>query len=250
MNIALIGLGKMGRTIKQLAEEQKLIIVATIDPTAKDADYKEISKEAVDKADVCIDFTNPSAVMDNIKKLAEFKKNIVLGTTGWNEHEAEVKKIVEESGIGLIYASNFSIGLALFKRIVEDASQWFHKFPEYDVFGYELHHNTKKDSPSGTAKTLAESVLKSYPRKTKAVYEKLDRAPEASELHFASVRGGRIPGTHIIGFDSEADTIELKHTARSRLGFASGALKAAEWVKGKKGFYSIDDMINEMIAQK
>lgn len=249
MNIALIGYGSMGKVVERIAIENGLNIVATIDPSAEGATHKEISKDALDKADVCIDFTTPESAIENIRKIAGLKKNVVVATTGWYDNVDEVKKIVEENGIGLIYAPNFSIGVNLFYRIVENAASIMNNLPEYDVYGIEMHHNRKKDSPSGTARKLGEILLQNIDRKKKLVYEKLDRKIEEDELHFASVRGGGIPGTHIIGFDSKPDSIELKHTARDRSGFAAGALKAAEWIKGKKGFYSIDDLIKEIVKE-
>ena len=118
------------------------------------------------------------------------------------------------------------------------------------MFGYELHHNRKQDSPSGTAKSLAKIIVNNFSRKKKVIYEKLDRKIEADELHFASIRGGSVPGTHVIGFDSAADSIELKHEARSRAGFALGAVLAAEWIKGKKGFFEVNDFMNDLLEGK
>ena len=132
-------------------------------------------------------------------------------------------------------------------RVIVDGAKIIDKIADYDVFGYELHHNRKKDSPSGTAKSIEKILLDNIKRKKKILEDKLDRKINADELHFASIRGGDIPGTHVVGFDSVADTIELKHTARSREGFALGAIMAAQWLKGKKGFFTIDDMMNEII---
>ena len=250
MRIALIGFGKMGKEIARLAKEQGIAVVAKIDPVAPEADFKEISKEAIAAADVCIDFSQPGAVVENVKKIASFGKNIVVGTTGWLEKEQEVKKAVEKNGIGLVYASNFSLGVNAFYRIVAQAAAVMNRLPEYDVSCLEMHHRNKADSPSGTAKSIEKILLEKIERKKKAVEEKLDRKIAADEMHVASLRGGSVPGTHAVYFDSSADTIELKHTARSREGFALGALQAAKWINGKKGFYSIEDMLGEMIADE
>ena len=247
MKISLIGYGRMGREIEALAGEKGIGIASKIDPSADKASHRKISKESLENTDVCIDFTQPDTVLKNLEAVAGLGKNIVIGTTGWYDKKKEAGEIVENAGIGCIYASNFSIGVNLFFRIVGNSAQLFNHFPEYDCFAVEEHHKMKKDSPSGTEETLGEILLENLDKKKKIETGRLDRQIEESELHFASVRGGSVPGTHSIKFDSEADTVELKHAARGRKGFASGALKAAEWINGKKGFYSIDDMMEEII---
>ena len=246
MNIAIIGYGKMGHIIEKLAIEKGLTIKAIIDPVADGATHKEISGESLKDVDVCIEFSIPEVVIDNVTKIAALKKNLVLATTGWYAKLGEVKSIVKKAGIGFVYASNFSIGVNIFFKMIESAAKIIDKIADYDVFGYELHHNRKKDSPSGTAKSIEKILLDNIKRKKKVVEDKLDRKINADELHFASVRGGDIPGTHVVGFDSTADTIELKHTARSREGFALGAIMAAQWLKGKKGFFTIEDMMKDI----
>ena len=250
LNIAIIGYGKMGKTIESIAEKKGITVKSIIDPMIekKGKMHKEINKESLEGVDVCIDFTHPDAVISNIKKAAALKKNLVIGTTGWYSKDAEVKKIVKETGIGFIYAHNFSIGVNLFFRVTADASKLMNKFPQYDICAYELHHSQKVDSPSGTAIKLGEILLENIDRKKKIVTERLDRKINPDELHFGSVRGGTFPGTHVISFDSEVDNIELKHTAKGRTGFAEGALDAALWIKGKKGYYKIDDMIDAIIG--
>jgi len=196
--------------------------------------------------DVCIDFTRPDVIMGNIKKLAEFKKYIVVGTTGWYDKEKEVRKIVSDSGIGFVYGSNFSIGVNLMFRISAYAAGLFNRFREYDIYAYELHHNQKLDSPSGTAIKLGEVLLKNFDRKKKLVIDRLNRRIEPDELHFASVRGGSIPCTHVVGFDAPANNVEIRQTARGREEFADGALQAAQWIAGKKGFYIFENMLDEI----
>lgn len=266
VKIAIIGYGKMGQIIERLAMEKGHEIVAVIDPYFKTSSpgnsainnqsnsstpkvEKEISKKTLKDAEVCIEFTTPQAAIENIKKIAECGKNIVVGTTGWYNQMEEVRKIVDKNKIGLIWSGNFSIGVNAFFRIVENAAKIFNNLNDYDVLAYELHHNQKADSPSGTAKMLGDIILKSMPRKTKAVTEKLDRKIEGNEFHLASVRGGSIPGIHEVMFDSKEDSIELKHTARNREGFASGAVIAAEFIKGKKGMYNIDDLMKKIIEK-
>ncbi len=248
MKIALVGYGKMGHEIERVARDRGHEIVAIVDPLHAQATHKALSKEAVKQADVCIDFTHPDAVLGNVEQMAKLGKNVVLGTTGWYGKMDRLRSIVTDSNIGLIWASNFSIGVNMFFRMVEAAARIADKVPEYDVGGYELHHNQKADSPSGTAKSIAEILVKNIARKKKIFYNMLTRAPEKDELHMASVRVGSIPGTHAVLFDSAADTIELKHTARSRAGFALGAVLAAEFIKGKKGVFDITHLMDSMIG--
>src|SRR3989338_4798924 len=236
MNIAIIGYGRMGQEIEKIARNRGINIQSIIDPNAKSATHSEINEKSMKNVDVCIDFTRPDAVLENIKRISKFRKNIVVGTTGWYDRLDEARKIVKNADIGLIYAPNFSIGVNIFFRIVGNAAKIMDKFDDYDVFGYELHHSKKLDSPSGTAKAIEKILAQNIRRK--------------KEINFTSVRSGNIPGTHAVGFDSTADTIELKHVARNREGFAAGALMAAEWIRNKKGFYSIDDMMNGLIGGK
>lgn len=247
MKIALIGYGRMGKEVDRVARLRGHSVCAIIDRADAAATHKEIDSEGscLKDADVVIDFTVPSAVPDNIRKVTKARKSMVVGTTGWYDGMTEAKELVGQAGTGFLYSSNFSVGVNAFYRIVEAAARLMNKVPEYDVFGYELHHNQKLDSPSGTAKNIAEVLLKNISRKKQAQYDKLDRKINPDEIHFASIRAGSIPGTHIVGFDSESDTIELKHTARSRSGFALGAVMAAEWLKGRKGFFTMNDFISD-----
>ena len=245
-NIALIGYGKMGKIIRKLAEEKGHTIKVVIDPNCENT-IKDITAEALEGVDVCIDFTHPSVIMDNIRKIASFGKNIVIGTTGWYDQMDEVKKIVEEAGIGLIWSGNFSIGVNAFFRIVENASKTFNNLDSYDAMVHEFHHNQKADSPSGTASMIGKIVVENLDRKDKIVEDRLARKIEPNELHLSSTRGGSIPGTHSVIFDSLQDTIELKHTARGREGFATGAVLAAEFINDKKGFFSINDLMDDII---
>ena len=247
MKIALIGYGKMGKEVERVAKLRGHAVCAIIDKSDSAATHKLIdgSGSCLKDADVVIDFTVPASVIGSIRKVTAANKNMVVGTTGWYDGITEAKQLVGQSGIGFIYSSNFSVGVNVFYRIVEAAAKLINKVPEYDAFGYELHHSQKLDSPSGTAKSIAELLVKNISRKKQVQYDKLDRKINPEELHFASIRSGFIPGTHVVGFDSEADTIELKHTARSRAGFALGAVMAAEWLKGRKGFFTMNDFISD-----
>jgi len=254
MKIALIGYGKMGRMIEQIALAGGHTIAAIVDPFAKDTPAgipvsKSIADANLDSADAAIEFSVPATACENITALAQRKIPTVAGTTGWLDKLDEVRKSVESANSALLWSSNFSIGVNLFYRIAWYAAELFNNFNDYDVGGFEAHHNKKLDSPSGTAKTLAEGVLSKIERKNKIVWETLDRKPAADELHFPSLRMGHVPGTHSLFFDSQADTIEITHTARSREGFASGAVLAAQWLtlKERHGIFTIDDMLKEYI---
>ena len=258
MRIALIGYGKMGKMIHDIALARRHEIAAIVDPIAEAPSgipiYKSIADAAAANVDAAIEFSRPDAVVENIIALAQRKIPTVVGTTAWQNRMDEVCKAVETAGSALLWASNFSIGVNLFNRIAWKAAEIINKFPEYDVGGFESHHNKKLDSPSGTAKTLAEGVLSRIDRKKKIVWDNLtERKPNEDELHFPSLRVGNVPGTHSLFFDSVADTIEITHTARSREGFASGAVQAVEWlvlpIDGKKrqGVFTIDDMLKEFV---
>lgn len=248
-NIALIGYGKMGQLIERFATAKGHTVIAKVDPYA-DGCSKEITEEALSGADVCIDFTHPQTVVGNIRQTAALGKPMVIGTTGWYTQMDKVKQIVEQHHVGLIWSGNFSIGVNALFRIVGYAAQVFNNLHDYDVLGHEFHHKAKADSPSGTAAMLGKILLDNLDHKQRLVVDKLDRKIEPDEIHFSSSRGGAIPGTHTIMFDSVVDTIEIQHTARGREGFASGAVMAAEFIQGKTGFYNIDDLMNNIISPK
>jgi len=258
MKIAIVGYGKMGKMVERAALEHGHTVTAVADPLLTETALPSGAKCYSDlgaAGDLCgaeaaIEFTRPDTALANIKILADKKIPSVIGTTGWLDRLDEARRAVESADAALVWASNFSIGVNIFYRIAWHAARLFDSVPEYDVGGFEAHHNKKLDSPSGTAKTLVDGVLERISRKEKAVWETLDRCPQPCELHFPSLRTGSVPGTHSLFFDSPADTIEITHTARSREGFASGAVRAAEWLAGKKGFFTIDDMLKEMLINE
>lgn len=249
MKIGIVGYGKMGHIIESIAINKKFDII-TVDPLHLKADFKRLEEVPIDKDRVFIDFTAPVVIMENIKFYCNHELNAVIGTTGWYDKIEEVKKMVEESGNGLIYASNFSIGVNIFFRMIKEAAIIVNKFEEYDIGGHEFHHNQKIDSPSGTAKSITKILIDNIERKKKPVYEMMGKKINDDELHYSSSRIGSIPGTHSVIFDSSADTIELKHTARNREGFASGAVYASEWINNKKGFFTINDMLKDLFEEK
>jgi 4-hydroxy-tetrahydrodipicolinate reductase len=234
INLAILGYGKMGRAIAQLAPERGFDVRLIMDIDAKAAGPGCLSPSAgitsanFKSIDVCVEFTTPDAALDNIRRVAEVGCNLVVGTTGWHQHLEEVRKVVEARGIGMVYAANFSIGVQLFYRLARQAAELFKAFPMYDPYLTEAHHKFKKDAPSGTALELKRQVQPAFKER---------------EVPIASVRAGYIPGWHELGFDSEADTVILRHTARSRLGLAEGALHAARWVMGKKGLFNFGDVL-------
>ena len=230
LNIALIGHGKMGRAIAELAPERgfnvRLILTAE-----SNRDGNGISKANFDGIDVAIDFTAPAAAVENIRRIAALGTSMVVGTTGWHGRLDEVRSVVESGGAGVVYAANFSIGVQVFYRVARAAAEAFAKFPDYEPYIAEAHHRAKRDAPSGTALELK--------RRLQALYGE-------REISVSSLRAGFIPGTHELGFDSEADTVIIRHTARGRRGFAEGALYAARWVVGKRGLFSFSDVIESL----
>lgn len=226
MKIALLGYGKMGRMVEEAAARDGAEIICVVDPIAG-------SRGKLEDADVAVDFSEPSAVVENVRAVAAARISMVVGTTGWYDRVDEVRSIVEEGGIGFVYGSNFSVGVNLMFKITEYAAGLFSRFSSYDPFIEEAHHKFKKDAPSGTAIFLRRIVDSHY----------------RGETPTSSTRAGYIPGKHTVGFDSEADTLALTHTARNRAGFADGALLAARWIKGRKGFYEFSQTIDQVLSQ-
>lgn len=243
MKLSLIGYGKMGQIVHELALAHQHEIVSIIDPTHPQADDKEIHAQSVKNADLCIDFSTPNAALNNIEKLAELKKSMVIGTTGWKVDIAQLSQLAIDKRIGILYAPNFSIGVYLFSIIVEKLSFLIDPFKEYDIGLTEMHHHQKKDTPSGTALYLAQSILKNMERKKSTTIH----APKSScELQLCSQRIGSVIGEHQVIVDSDFEQIILKHTCKTRKSFALGALKGALWLHSKVGFYSLDDMMKDL----
>lgn len=242
MNITLIGYGRMGKEVEAQALARGHRIMHRF--TESDA----LAQADLGGTDVAIEFTKPDAAVGNIELLATKGITTVVGTTGWYDDLPRVRAVVEKHGISFLSAPNFSLGVHLFLRILGEAALLVDACPEYDVFGNEEHHARKADAPSGTALKAAEVLLGRIRRKKTLVTEALHRAPLPEELHFTSTRGGSVPGTHRVFFDSPADTIELSHTARSRQGFALGAVRAAEWLAGKRGFRTMDEFLSDLLS--
>ena len=224
--LAIVGYGKMGKLVEQLAPEYGFAVTLKLDEFNNTA-YKGLTAENFRGVDVAIDFSIPSAVPRNVEGIAALGVNMVIGTTGWLDHMEAVKAAVARHNIGLVWSPNYSVGVNAFFHLVSEAARLLATQPEYGAWAWEIHHSTKKDAPSGT-------LLKLVDEMKKAGYER--------QIDVASNRAGAHPGTHEIGFDSSADTITLRHTARSREGFARGALQAARWLTGKKGFHEFSEI--------
>ncbi|HEY8562426.1 MAG TPA: dihydrodipicolinate reductase C-terminal domain-containing protein [Pyrinomonadaceae bacterium] len=231
MKIALIGYGAMGKLIKVLAENNNHEIAVIIDESDAGSAAEELA-ERLEGADAAIDFSAAEAVERNVRACLSARVPLVEGTTGWNEKKEAIKELVESENGAFVFGANFSVGVNLFYRVADYAAALFAKFPDYETFVEERHHSRKKDAPSGTALKLKDIVARHITK----------------DFSVAATRAGNIPGTHTVGFDAAPDTIELVHTARSREGFASGALLAAEWVAGRKGFYEFTDVMDEILS--
>lgn len=237
MKIALIGYGKMGKTIEQIALQRGHQIVSIIDIN-NTADFES---EAFRSADVAIEFTTPATALGNYMRCFAANVPVVSGTTGWLEHLDEVKAKCEQEGKTFFYASNFSVGVNIFFALNLYLAKIMNGFPAYDVRMTEVHHIHKLDAPSGTAITLAEGILENVERKERWT---LETAEQPTDLLIHAIREGEVPGIHEIIYESEADTISIKHDAKSRAGFALGAVIAAEFTAGKKGFLGMNDLFH------
>jgi len=225
LKLALLGYGKMGQMVEQAATRAGIEVACIIDPFAG-------SRGNLGDCDVCVDFSEPGEVIDNIRKVSSAGRAMVVGTTGWYDRIEEARRLVDENGIGLVYGSNFSVGVNLMFKLTRYAAGLFARFSSYDPFIEEAHHKFKKDAPSGTAIFLKRIVESEY----------------KSEVPASSTRAGYIPGRHTLGFDSEADTLTITHVARNRGGFAEGALLAANWINGRQGFFEFSEIMDYQIA--
>ena len=230
MKIALIGYGAMSRLIKTLAENKNHEVAVIIDEADANLSVEDLA-EKFKAVDAAIDFSVAEAVKRNVNACLIANVPIVEGTTGWNDEKENIKELVEKKNGAFVFGANFSIGVNLFYKITDYASELFSRFEDYEAFIEEQHHSRKKDAPSGTALKLKEIVAKTIEK----------------DFSVSSTRAGNIPGTHRVGFDGNADQILLEHFARSREGFASGAILAAEWIVGRKGFYEFTEVMDEIL---
>ena len=236
MKIALIGYGKMGKAIEEIALHKGHEIVLKIDINTT----SDFTKENLQKAEVAIEFTGPHTAFENITKCLEWNVPVVSGSTGWLDNFEKAKKLCEEKNGCLVYASNFSIGVNLFFEINKQLAHLMEPYENYNVSMTETHHTQKKDAPSGTAISLAEQILAQLGRKKKWVNNETN---DATDLFIRSERIDPAPGTHTVSYDSPIDSIEITHTAHTRQGFASGALLAAEFTNKKRGIFTMKDVL-------
>jgi len=242
LRLALIGYGKMGKEIERLAIERQMEITARVD-----IESPSLLIDGVKKADVAIHFAIPATVVGHVEQLADLGKNVVLGTTGWQNDRAKIQALVERKGIGLIHASNFALGMNIVYHLLREAGSLFNRFEDYDMSVHEVHHKEKLDSPSGTALTIANILLSRIGRKKEVLTGSPEGKIRPEQLQVTTARLGTVVGTHRVTFDSAADSIEIVHTAKNRTGLALGALLAAEWINGKRGFFTMDDVLADII---
>jgi len=228
--LAIVGYGKMGQMIERLAPEYGFAVRARFSAT-ENLGARALTAETLRGVDVAVEFTRPDAATANLQRLAAFGVATVCGTTGWFSELDALKQRLNANGSGLVWGANFSVGVNLFREVVAEAARRFAREEGYGAWGWEIHHSAKKDAPSGTLLALAETMKgNGYTR----------------EINLSANRAGAIPGTHEIGFDSAEDTITIRHAAKNREGFARGALRAANWVIGKKGVYEFREILSEL----
>lgn len=234
MKVAIIGYGRMGATIAKILEKRNHEIVARFDS-------KGIDEEQLAKADVAIEFSRPEAAFENLVACFKHKVPVVCGTTGWLAKFDEASKLCNENEGALLYASNFSLGVNIFFEINKYVARIMDAYSQYDISMEEIHHTTKLDKPSGTAITLAEQIIEYVKRKEGWT---LDKQHDSHQIEIDAIREENVPGTHSINYNSDIDSIEITHTAHGRMGFAFGAVVAAEFLHHKQGIYSMKDVLN------
>lgn len=250
MRIAIVGYGKMGHVVRDLALREGHQVVAVIDPHAKapEVTAKSCDQAALEGVDVAIEFSVPDGIEQRLHAYAEASVPAVVATTGWYNRLEAIERAMDGSGCSIIWSGNFAIGVHLFFAIAKRAAHLMDRFPSYDPVVQELFHAAKGDSPSGTSLMLGNILLEELSGKDRLETGRLDRKRDPNEIHLSSARGGSNPGTHTLIFDSPVDSIEITHRARSREGFAAGALQAAAWIgDGKKGFFKLDDMLRDLL---
>jgi len=245
MKLALVGAGRMNGMVKALAQDAGHQVVVELDDR-NNAGGVGLTAEALADADVAVDFSVPGAVLTNIERTLATGTPMVVGTTGWYDELARVEALAAQSGTGLVYGANFSIGANVLLVLADHATRLLGGLEEYDPYVVEHHHRHKKDVPSGTALRLAEAILAAHPRKSHLIAGNPDGVIPPDGLQVASVRAGEAFGVHCVGFDSAAETVELTHTARGREAFARGALTAAAWVRGRTGCHEFSAIFRDI----
>lgn len=238
--LLLVGYGRMGREVEAAAQQMGFPIVGIASRS------RPLRPEMLQAAEVVVDFSVPEAVLPTAQRVLEAGKRLVIGTTGWTAQREELRRLTEHMGTGVVYGSNFALGLQLFLRLVQQAAHLVAPFEEYDLFVHEIHHRWKRDAPSGTALLVAERILQALPRKQRILTDAHGPLP-AEVLHISSSRGGSVVGVHAVFIDAEGESIELVHRAKSRRPFAVGALIAAEWIAQRRGFYEFGQVVDELL---
>lgn len=240
--IAIVGYGAMGRELERLAPSVGCSVTQMFD------DAEPLTHKTFVDFDVAIDFTQPDSVLRNVELFCALRCPFVIGTTGWYDKLSDVEAMVDAAGIGCVWGSNFSIGVQMFLRIVRTAAIMAHDSPDYDIMVHEWHHHRKRDSPSGTAISVAHVIIDEMERKNHIAVETQYEPIDPSALHVTSTRGGETVGRHIVTLDSAFDTIDIVHNSKNRSGFAHGALLAASWIAERKGFYEFTNVFPEIHA--
>ena len=248
MNVALVGYGRMGRAVEAVCGEEGHEVVLRL-TSETNPDGEGLTAEALAPADVAIDFSHPDAVVENVRRAVAHGVDLVVGTTGWLERLDEVRRAVDDAGAALLHAPNFSLGVQLFFRLVREAGRLAEGLETYDLHVSETHHRHKVDHPSGTARHLAALLLEEVSRKERWEERLPAEGPvDPAVLQVSAVRAGENPGTHAVGLEGPEDRIELRHEARGRGSFARGAVAAAEWSRGRRGIFTLDDMLAERLG--
>lgn len=227
MNILVVGHGRMGRLVAAHAPAHGCAVTGIIDD---ESGWAAFGEGQFDDAEIAVEFTEPDAVRRNLTRLASRGLSVVIGTTGWQEHEAELRRLVDEAGTGVLAAANFALGMYVFRSIVSEAARRFAALEDVGAWIHETHHVAKKDAPSGTAVVLKDVM---------------GAAGYGRHIDVASTRVGAVPGTHVVGFDGQAETVTLTHAVRDRAVFAHGALEGARWLQGRRGWFGMEDMFRQ-----
>jgi len=245
MKIALVGAGQMGQAVADVASNKGHEIVAQFD---SENPFLEVSPRTLKAADVAVDFSLPSLALDHIRRYCEWKQPAVVGTTGWYDHLGTVEDLVAEHDASLLYAPNFSLGVAVVRRAIEAVAPLLNELDDYDPFVQEVHHTKKVDSPSGTAQMLGELLVDELDRKGYVESETQHQRIDPEAVHVTSTRAGSVFGEHTVAFDGPYDQIAVEHRAKNRRGFAAGAMRAAEWLVGRQGLFTLDDVLRDWLA--
>jgi len=245
MKIALVGTGQMGQAVARVAPDRGHEVVTRFD---SERPFLEAAPSALDGVDVAVDFSLPDLAFDHVRQYCEWRQAAVVGTTGWYDNLDAVEGLVDEHEASLLYAPNFSIGVAVVRRALEAVTPLLNELDDYDPFVQEVHHTNKVDSPSGTAQILGEALVEALDRKEYVETETQHQRIDPDAVHVTSTRAGSVFGEHTVTFDGPYDQISVKHRAKNRQGFAAGAVRAAEWLQGRQGLFTLEDVLRDWLA--